>query len=110
MLFLQVVPAAASRTFWTAGRSNPMRIAMMAMTTSSSISVKAAWRPRVAEQDMLDLRSDRPVASGRGGGEPRAVADRSRVTGACRRDETNKYRAVRAVGRVEGGAERRRAS
>src|SRR5687767_4600209 len=34
--------AAASRTFWTAGRSRPMRIAMIAITTSSSISVKAA--------------------------------------------------------------------
>src|SRR5262249_53688987 len=33
--------AAASRTFCTAGRSRPIRIAMMAMTTSNSISVKA---------------------------------------------------------------------
>src|SRR4051812_38770492 len=32
--------AAASRTFCTAGSSNPMRMAMMAMTTSNSISVK----------------------------------------------------------------------
>src|SRR5436190_22586457 len=32
--------AAASRTFWTAGNSRPMSTAMMAMTTSSSISVK----------------------------------------------------------------------
>ena len=31
--------AAASRTFWTAGSSRPIRIAMMAMTTSSSIRV-----------------------------------------------------------------------
>jgi hypothetical protein len=30
----------ASRIFWTAGRSIPIRIAMMAMTTSSSIRVK----------------------------------------------------------------------
>jgi hypothetical protein len=35
--------AAASRTFCTAGKSNPIRMAMMAMTTSSSISVKP-WR------------------------------------------------------------------
>src|SRR5262249_39277070 len=35
---------AASRTFWTAGNSRPMRIAMMAMTTSSSISVNAPLR------------------------------------------------------------------
>ena len=33
--------AAASRTFWTAGSSRPIRMAMMAMTTSNSISVKA---------------------------------------------------------------------
>src|SRR5262245_55906519 len=31
---------AASRTFWTAGNKSPMRTAMMAITTSSSISVK----------------------------------------------------------------------
>src|SRR5207247_1205264 len=31
---------AASRTFWTAGSKRPMRTAMMAITTSSSISVK----------------------------------------------------------------------
>src|SRR5437660_11873183 len=31
---------AASRTFWTAGNSRPIRMAMIAMTTSSSISVK----------------------------------------------------------------------
>src|SRR3954452_23556393 len=38
-LFEQDMRAAASRTFWTAGRSRPIRIAMMAITTSSSISV-----------------------------------------------------------------------
>ena len=36
--------AAASRTFWTAGRSRPIRMAMMAITTSSSISVNADRR------------------------------------------------------------------
>ena len=36
--------AAASRTFCTAGNSNPIRMAMMAITTSSSISVKASRR------------------------------------------------------------------
>jgi hypothetical protein len=33
--------AAASRTFWTAGSKRPIRIAMMAITTNSSISVNA---------------------------------------------------------------------
>src|SRR5215510_12123096 len=40
--------AAASRTFCTAGKSNPIRMAMIAITTSSSISVKA--RKRAAER------------------------------------------------------------
>src|SRR6516165_9147021 len=40
-LFWQPVRAAASRTFCTAGRSRPMSTAMMAITTNSSISVKA---------------------------------------------------------------------
>src|SRR5438105_943018 len=39
-LLEQLILAAASRTFWTAGRRRPMRMAMMAMTTNSSISVK----------------------------------------------------------------------
>src|SRR6476659_7385043 len=39
MLFVQLMRAAASRTFCTAGSNRPMRMAMMAITTSSSISV-----------------------------------------------------------------------
>src|SRR3954466_3635998 len=39
-LLRHLVRAAASRTFWTAGSNNPIRIAMIAITTSSSISVK----------------------------------------------------------------------
>src|SRR5215213_8337659 len=38
-LFWQLARAAASRIFWTAGRSRPIRMAMIAITTSSSISV-----------------------------------------------------------------------
>jgi len=38
--------AAASRTFWTAGRSSPISTAMIAMTTSSSMSVNAGRRKR----------------------------------------------------------------
>src|SRR5262249_31388372 len=40
--------AAASRTFCTAGTSKPMRMAMMAMTTSNSISVNARRESRRA--------------------------------------------------------------
>src|SRR5262249_41802361 len=43
-LLAHLMRAAASRTFWTAGRSRPIRMAMMAMTTSSSISVKPPRR------------------------------------------------------------------
>src|SRR5262245_7954507 len=35
--------AAASRTFCTAGRSNPIKIAIIAITTNNSISVNARW-------------------------------------------------------------------
>src|SRR3954454_3693672 len=38
-LFWDDIRLAASRTFWTAGSSRPIRMAMMAMTTNSSISV-----------------------------------------------------------------------
>src|SRR5882757_2987752 len=43
-LFTHLVRAAASRTFWTAGKSRPISTAMIAMTTSSSMSVKARTR------------------------------------------------------------------
>src|SRR5438067_1570163 len=43
------VRAAASRTFWTAGSSSPIRIAMIAITTNSSISVKAERLRRMGE-------------------------------------------------------------
>jgi len=44
LLLLEIL-AADSRTFCTADRSRPMRTAMIAMTTSSSISVKAPRLP-----------------------------------------------------------------
>src|SRR4051812_46744319 len=40
-LLLHFMRLAASRTFWTAGSSSPINTPMMAMTTSSSISVNA---------------------------------------------------------------------
>src|SRR3954452_20986685 len=43
-LLVQDMRLAASRTFWTAGSKRPMRTAMMAITTSSSISVKPRRR------------------------------------------------------------------
>src|SRR3954464_1965039 len=45
MLFAHLIRAAASRTFCTAGSNRPIRIAMIAITTSNSINVKA-WRER----------------------------------------------------------------
>src|SRR5262249_53282099 len=44
--------AAASRTFCTAGKSRPIRMAMMAITTSSSISVKPRLRRAGRVNDM----------------------------------------------------------
>ena len=41
MLFEQLMRLAASRTFCTAGTNRPTNTAMMAITTSNSISVKA---------------------------------------------------------------------
>ncbi len=40
-LFLHWMLAAAVRTCWTAGSSKPIRMAMMAITTSNSINVNA---------------------------------------------------------------------
>src|SRR5262245_64864232 len=40
-LFAHEIRLAASRAFWTAGRSIPIKIEMIAITTSNSISVKA---------------------------------------------------------------------
>src|SRR5262245_31202684 len=45
-LFWQVRRAAASRTFWTAGSRRPMRIAMIAITTSNSMRVNPVLRVR----------------------------------------------------------------
>ena len=45
-LLLLWMRAAASRTFWTAASSRPINTAMMAMTTSSSISVNADRRDK----------------------------------------------------------------
>src|SRR6478672_10155479 len=40
-LFVHLLRDAASRTFWTAGSRRPIRMAMIAITTSSSIRVNA---------------------------------------------------------------------
>src|SRR4051794_30596167 len=62
-LFEHLVRAAASRTFWTAGRSSPIRTAMMAITTSSSIRVNPDRRER-AERRMEHLRHGGPIGPG----------------------------------------------
>src|SRR5262245_17336238 len=45
--------AAASRTFCTAGSSKPMRIAMIAITTNNSISVKPRRHRERTSRDMV---------------------------------------------------------
>jgi hypothetical protein len=61
-LFWHYMRAAASRTFWTAGSKRPIRMAMMAMTTKSSISVNAG---RGAGRAESRARMDNPRATGR---------------------------------------------
>jgi hypothetical protein len=51
MLFEQLIRLAASRTFCTAGTSRPTNIAMMAITTSNSISVNPK---RLREQAFIE--------------------------------------------------------
>src|SRR3954451_15580580 len=58
-LFEHLARAAASRTFCTAGRSRPIRTAMIAITTSNSISVNPADRRRTERCDI------RPRAGGK---------------------------------------------
>src|SRR5262245_42377881 len=55
MLFLHLMRAAASRTFCTAGSNNPISMAMIAMTTSNSISVKAEMRERELRVNTVEL-------------------------------------------------------
>ena len=45
---------AAARTFWTAASSRPISTAMMAMTTSSSMSVKPGERRRVERGCLME--------------------------------------------------------
>src|SRR5688572_29202667 len=56
--------AAASRTFCTAGKRRPMRIAMIAITTRSSISVNAR-RERRGESGMAAPRTESDNETGR---------------------------------------------
>jgi hypothetical protein len=51
-LFWHFIRLAASRTFWTAGKRRPIRMAMMAMTTSNSISVKPRQRRSIRANGM----------------------------------------------------------
>src|SRR5437763_11972449 len=76
------IRAAASRTFWTAGRSRPIKTAMMAITTSSSISVNAGRRHfGVRERDdkippFLESAETAVAVSRAGGNEPMPILAR----------------------------------
>jgi hypothetical protein len=73
-LFEDCVRAAASRTFCTAGRRSPMRTAMMAITTSSSISVKPRQRKRRTRNwGMKSTSRMESDANNRESGYPRAI-------------------------------------
>src|SRR2546423_11617165 len=65
-LFEHLVRAAASRTFWTAGRSRPMRMAMIAITTNNSISVKPGRGRRFGTGEDCSITNLRPWDDGLG--------------------------------------------
>src|SRR5436309_1902998 len=54
-LLAQLIRLAASRTRWTAGRRRPIKIEMMAMTTSSSIRVNPGRPRRLHMRHLLRL-------------------------------------------------------
>src|SRR5438128_4809021 len=68
---MHLARAAAARTFWTAGTSKPIRIAMMAMTTSSSMRVKARRRLRCKHEGVR--MTDAPVTGEGLVGSPRVA-------------------------------------
>src|SRR5215813_6856581 len=73
---------AASRTFWTAGKSRPMRIAMIAITTNNSISVNA---PRDRDRRaMTDLRGGREDEGSPHTGEMMTGLLEDTANGSCR--------------------------
>src|SRR5215216_2556868 len=86
MLFMHFMRFAASRIFWTAGSSRPIRMAMMAMTTSNSMSVKATrLREGAGAKRMTDLR-EQEVTKRKGarycvGQGTRSWIERSELTG-----------------------------
>src|SRR5947209_2873349 len=84
---------AASRTFWTAGSSRPIRTAIMAITTSSSMRVKADGCRRADREEDI-----RPLLSARPGKRVRASACQRRVRDG---EEQHSARAV-ARGRSTG--------
>src|SRR5438132_464000 len=76
-LFWHCMRAAASRTFCTAGSNRPIRTAMMAITTSNSISVKAVRLDRVAliaSTSSWNRMGQRPI-----GIEQNTLGDRLRI-------------------------------
>src|SRR3954462_14460685 len=108
-LLAQLIRLAASRARWTAGSMSPIRIEMMAMTTSSSISVKpgrvagrvtgALLALPVPERAGGDLKADGTVRHpGRGAGqfEPEVLG---RVRGGVEPQEP----VGRLTGRQAGG-------
>src|SRR5579875_1009521 len=68
-LFWHLDRLAASRADWTAGMIRATRTPMMAITTRSSISVKADRRPEQWRVERIGVPSDRG-AVGRWGGSP----------------------------------------
>src|SRR6516225_8885917 len=83
MLLVHLMRAAASRTFCTAGRSNAIKMPMMAITTSSSTSVNARRRNSLTRNidDILSEKNDKQKKSKRNerytANVPRKLANRT---------------------------------
>src|SRR4051812_37565647 len=117
MLLEQLMRAAASRTFWTAGSSRPMRMAMMAITTNSSISVKPLFH-RARTRNMRRPPEKNEADDGARVGPPPAGAAAGalllqvEVVGAGRRRRGNLHRQRRfglvVINRVDLGRRGRR--
>src|SRR5438046_1658281 len=86
-LLAHLIRLAASRTFWTAGTSRPMRMAMMAITTNSSMRVNAGRRRRECQLMFpllnKELNEEAP-ANGGTPGTPRGCAGRHQDHEGCR--------------------------
>src|ERR1700685_4478422 len=78
-LLRHCVRRAASRAAWTAGSNRAIRIAMIAITTNSSISVKPARRGFLEGPKRIEISSQKRRIEGNRTESPKSVKDLSSV-------------------------------